>query len=157
MDQFKEEQKFNQLWIWLLMIIPAFVIFIPFIMQLVTGEPVGNKPAPTWVLGLISLVLILLPYLFSRLKLITNIDQETIRFDYGILGKKNIPWTAVEKAEIVNYGFVGYGLRLTVKYGTVYNVGGKYGLMLTLKTGKKITIGTQEKRAMEDFMTSRQA
>ena len=37
--------------------------------------------------------------------------------------KKRIKWTEIKKAEVVNYGFVGgWGIRLSIEYGTVYNI-----------------------------------
>ena len=49
----------------------------------------------------------------------------------------------IEEAELIKYGFVGYGIRLSIKYGSVYNVKGDKGLRITLKNGKKYLIGTQ--------------
>jgi len=152
LNVFTETQKFDQWWLWLIMMVPVAVVAIPFLIQLFTGSPVGNNPAPTYVLGIICLFTIALPFLFSRLILKTHIDQKRIRMSYGILGNKNIEWSDVEKVDVVNYGFVGYGLRMSHKFGTVYNVDGKYGLFITLKSGKKITIGTQKKEELEDFL-----
>jgi len=145
LDAFREEQRFGQWWLWLLVGLSAAAVIIPFAIQLLTGTPIGSKPAPTYILGLFSAFMIGLVYLFSTLKLKTYIDKHQIVMKYGILGSKTIPWSDVEKADIVDYGFVGYGKRISRKHGWVYNVAGKWGLFLTLKNGKKFTIGTQQK------------
>jgi len=152
LDTFQEEQRFGQWWLWLIIGGSAAAVVIPFIIQLFTGNPVGDNPAPTLVLALISVLMIGLLYMFSSLRLKTYIDQHIIKYDYGILGKREIQWSEVERADVVNYGFVGYGKRISLKHGWVYNVDGKYGLFLTLKDGKKITIGTQNKEELEDFL-----
>jgi len=149
---FTEDQRFGQWWLWLLILGSAAVVIIPFILQLVSGNPIGSKPAPTYVLGLLSFLMIGLVALFLSLKLNTSIDQNMIRMSYGIFGSKKINWSDVETVDVVNYGFVGYGMRLSLKHGTVYNVGGKYGLFITLKSGKKFTIGTQKKEELEEFL-----
>ena len=58
--------------------------------------------------------------------------------------KKIISLSDVLEAKSVDYDFVGYGIRLSIKYGTVYNVKGNQGLQITLKNGKKYLIGTQQ-------------
>ena len=58
--------------------------------------------------------------------------------------------TNVETFKVINYGFVGgYGIRLTMKYGTVYNVRGKEGLFVKLKNGKTFIVGTQKPKELE--------
>ena len=45
---------------------------------------------------------------------------------------------------ITHYDFVGFGIRKTKKYGTVYNVKGKEGLEISLNNGHKYLIGSQK-------------
>lgn len=49
---------------------------------------------------------------------------------------------------MVRYGFVGYGIRLFSRNGTEYNIGGRDGLHIKLKNGKKCLLGTQKKKEM---------
>ena len=44
----------------------------------------------------------------------------------------------LKSAKIVNYGFVGYGIRLGSQYGTIYNVNGNKGFAIELSNGKKV-------------------
>ena len=152
LNLFTEHQRFGQWWIWLLLAGGAAAVVIPFIYQLISGNPIGSKPASTLVLGLTSLLMVGFLFMLSSLNLKTNIDQNSIRMSYGIFGSKNINWSEVESVDVVNYGFVGYGMRFSRNHGIVYNVGGKYGLFIILKNGKKFTIGTQKKEELEDFL-----
>ncbi|MEY2949509.1 MAG: hypothetical protein RLZZ248_710, partial [Bacteroidota bacterium] len=48
-------------------------------------------------------------------------------------------------------------LRVSFKHGTVYNIGGKYGLAIVTKAGKKWVLGTQDPERMKwklkDYLT----
>jgi hypothetical protein len=66
--------------------------------------------------------------------------------------KKNIKWNELKSMKIVNYGFVGYGIRLGSKYGTVYNINGNKGLAIELKNGKKFVIGTQNETELNSTL-----
>src|SRR5690554_7570605 len=47
-------------------------------------------------------------------------------------------------------GFVGgWGIRFTMKYGTVYNIKGNKGLFVKLKNGKTFIVGTQKPEELE--------
>ena len=81
---------------------------------------------------------------FTRLK--TEIDQNGIRMIFFPFVKKEINWKEIKKAEIVNYGFVGgWGIRLSTKYGTVYNTRGNKGLAIELLNGKNFPSGPKKK------------
>ncbi len=142
---FKEEQKFRQWWIWLIMasigVIPVFGMYKQFILR----EPFGNNPMSD--LGLIIFALFMFAFigLFLAMKLKTTIDETGIQMRFVPFVKKKAAWSEIKKAEVINYGFVGgWGIRLWTKYGTVYNVKGNKGLAIELLNGKKFLIGTQK-------------
>ena len=64
---------------------------------------------------------------------------------------KVIDLNEVVEQQIVNYDFVGYGIRKTKKYGTVYNVKGGEGVAIILTNGEKYLIGSQK---TEEFLKS---
>ena len=83
-------------------------------------------------------------FFFASIRLITRISTNEIHVHLFPLTRRLIEWREVETAQIVSYGFVGgYGLRISPKYGTVFNIKGRKGLALVLKNGKKVLIGTQ--------------
>jgi len=84
------------------------------------------------------------------MQLKTEITRDTLSFRFVPFVKRTIPWKDMETFKVINYGFVGgYGVRLTMKYGTVYNVRGKEGLFVKLKNGKTFIIGTQKPKELE--------
>ncbi len=145
---FEETQKFNQWWLFLLLCLPLFVIFFSF--------DWGQDPESTIGSGNISfsltlpegffviLIVVLLTLIFFKYASLTvKIDKEKIRIKHLVFYRRTIYWKDVQAAEIVKYGFVGYGIRLSFKHGTVYNVKGNKGLEITFTNGSKCLIGTQ--------------
>ena len=143
--EFKEEQKFTQWWLWLILIgigiLPIFGIY----KQLFIGEKFGDKPMSDLGLIIFALFVFGLIAMFWLMRLKTEIDQTEIRMSFFPFVKKQVTWDEIKSAEIVNYGFVGgWGIRLWTKYGTVYNTKGNKGLAIELLNGKKFLIGTQK-------------
>ena len=152
---FQEKQKFTQWWLWLLLggiaIIPAYGIY----KQLIMGLPFGSKPMSNVSLLLVALFIVALLSLFWLMELRTEISSREIRMQFYPFIKKSFVVDDIASAEVINYGFVGgWGIRIGTKYGTVYNVRGKHGLFICLKSGKKYVIGTQEPEAMAKAIKS---
>lgn len=150
---FKEEQKFTQWWLWILLsgigLIPIYGIY----KQLILGEKFGDNPMPD--IGLIIFFLFVFGIIafIGSMKLTTEIDQYDIKIHFYPMLKKQIKWSEVKHVEVVNYGFVGgWGVRFWPKYGTVYNVKGTKGLAIELLNGKKFVIGTQKENELNLFL-----
>ncbi len=151
--QFKEEQKFTQWWLWILLIgigiLPIYGIY----KQLILGEPYGDKPMSNVGLIILAVFIFALLAMFYFMRLKTEIDKYEIRMHFFPFVKKRINWTAIKSAEIIIYGFVGgWGIRLWTKYGTIYNVKGNIGLAIELLNGKKLLIGTQKEVELSEFL-----
>lgn len=149
---FKEEQKFTQWWLWLLLIgigiIPLYGIY----KQLILGEIFGNNPMSDLGLILFSLFVFGIIVLFWLMLLITEIDRYYIKMSFFPFVKKQIKWSEIKTANVLNYGFVGgWGIRILTKYGTVYNIKGNIGLAIELLNGKKMVIGTQKETELKIF------
>ena len=90
----------------------------------------------------------------KTIQLKTKITPKSIHIHFFPLVRKKIDWEEVANAEVVDYGFVGgWGIRLFTSYGTVYNIRGRFGLALELKSGKKLLIGTQKPEALKAYIT----
>lgn len=142
--EFKEKQKITQWWIWLLLIgLGAIAVYV-IIQQVLFGIDFGDKPMSN--IGLIIFTLFVFGFIYFNwyMTLITEITNEGIKVRFVPFVKKEIKWNELKSAKIVNYGFVGYGIRLGSKYGTIYNMSGDKGLALELNNGKKFVIGTQK-------------
>lgn len=94
--------------------------------------------------------------LFRVMQLKTEITKNSILIHFSPFFKRKFNWSDISSSEVVDYGFIGYGIRLGTKYGTVYNTGGKNGLAIVLKNGKKYCIGTQRENEMKDVIESLQ-
>lgn len=140
---FTETQKFGNWILWLmrgcfiLMMITAIIIYL-------SG------------LALIAIILAfsaILCLILEPIHMKTEIDAKAIHINFIPFKKKRFEWTAVQAAEVIDYGFVGgWGIRLGTKYGTVYNTQGSEGLWLTLKDGNQVLIGTQRKEEIQKFL-----
>ena len=141
---FKETQRFTQWWVWLfllgIMALPIYGI----VQQLILGEPWGSKPMPDWGLIVFAVGTFAMVYFIYAIQLKTWIHPDRITLSFPpFFKKKQFLFSDIASAGVVTYGFVGYGLRISLKYGTVYNIKGNKGLALKLKNGKKFMIGTQ--------------
>jgi len=150
---FKEEQKMSQWWLWVLLLGILSIFVYGDIQQIILGKPFGDKPAPDFVLILSTLGILGLCYFFYLLKIITTITNEYIHIKYSFFVDKKVKWRDVKKAEIIQYSFVGYGLRLSFKYGTVYNASGNKGLQIHSKFGKFV-VGTQKPEELAQIMSN---
>jgi len=167
---FKEEQRFTQTWIIVLVmsgaIIPLFIIL---------DEYLKNDTAySTWEWVLILGLTLLAPAIIFVFKLYTRIDESGIHYKYFPFHFrfKTIPWEDIAKAYVRTYDAIseygGWGLKGGVFWkkskGTAINVSGDIGIQLELKNGKKILIGTNleedarmvlrhysEKREIEEY------
>lgn len=164
---FKEEQKFDQWWIKLLIIGATLAGIGPMyygtIMQFTTGEPWGDKPMSDTGLIIMdvitTVVMVGVIYLVFGSKLITVIKRDGIyvKFRPLLYKERFIPFETIEKYAVRKYSPVkeygGWGVRYgKFGRGRAYNVKGKIGLQLWLKAGKKLLIGTQRPEAIERAM-----
>ena len=146
---FNEEQRFTQWWIWLILISIGILPVVGIFKQLFLGEEFGDKPMSDFGLIFFAVFVFALLGLFLMMRIKTEIDQSEIRMSFFPFVKKRIKWTEIKKAEVLNYGFVGgWGIRISFKYGTVYNIKGNMGLAIELRNGKRFVIGTQREKEL---------
>lgn len=160
---FREEQRYTQWWVWLLLLLMFFVSVIPLwygvYVQAVEDRVWGNQPIETDKLVVVSIVVTLfasaIVILFVVQKLETVVSSDGILYRYPPFIRK---WKNIKPHEIfaftidtyeplATYG--GWGIRNGSKNaGKAYTISGKTGLKLTLVDGSKILIGTQRTDAL---------
>ena len=146
---FNEEQRFTQWWLWLILISIGILPVVGIFKQLFLGEEFGDKSMSDFGLIFFAVFVFALLGLFLMMRLKTEIDQSEIRVSFFPFVKKSVKWREIKKAEVLNYGFVGgWGIRLSFKYGTVYNIKGNMGLAIELRNGKRFVIGTQREKEL---------
>lgn len=143
---FNENQRFNQWWLWLLLISSSVAPIIILYKEFTSGTS-----TPSSLFALLILFLVFLLFIFLRLK--TTITTKSIQLVYFPFVWKTINLSDITSMKVINYGFVGgWGIRLWTPYGTVYNVRGNKGLHIKLKNGKQLVIGTQKPEELEKVL-----
>jgi len=147
---FKEEQKFRQWWLWVLLLGMGMFFVIGLYKYFFIKQDFNNNADSNIDLFIFSAVILSVIILFIILKLKTEIDQKGIKVHFYPFFKKTLKWENIKSAKVLNYGFVGgWGIRLWTAYGNIYNISGNKGVAIELKNGKKLLIGTQKEEELK--------
>jgi hypothetical protein len=158
MKVYKEEQRFTQTW---LKIILAISVVAPIIV--VTKEYLEENSKVTTKEYILTLIGITVSVAFIFLfKLKTRIDDKGIHYQFAPFHfkLKVVAWNAIEKATVRTYDSIreygGWGLKggflWSKEKGKCVNISGNIGLQLIFKNGEKLLIGTQQKDAVESVL-----
>ncbi|MCH6201072.1 hypothetical protein MMU07_15910 [Aquiflexum sp. LQ15W] len=135
---FKETQKFNQLWIWIpLVLIAGIVFFSPYGLEEVKYI---DLLIPMGIIGLVFA-------LFLSMVLKTTIDTNSLAFSYfPFIRKRKYNFKEIESMELKKYNspweYGGWGIRYNFD-SWAYNTGGKFGILVKTKD-KKFLLGTHK-------------
>lgn len=151
MKIFKEEQRFRQWWLYVIL----FFATLPPIVIVFQDYMASDKSLESNSENFIALAIGLTVTAFMFfLKLKTRIDEYGIHFQFVPfhLKRKTILWKEIATAKVRKYDpiteYGGWGIKggffWNKKKGVAYNVSGDIGIQLELKNGKKILIGTQK-------------
>ena len=153
---FKEEQRFTQTWLIVIIVISLIVplaIILKEIDKLSTSEIIISIGTIILASGLI--------FLF---KLSTRIDEKGIHYKFFPfhLKFKTVVWNDIENAYIRTYDAIseygGWGVRGGALWykakGKAINISGNIGIQLKLKDGKKLLIGTNKKEQAQDVLST---
>jgi hypothetical protein len=151
MKIFKEEQRFTQTW---LIVLLAFSIIVPIAITTKEYLAVDSKITTNqFVLTLLGISISVAFIFFFKLK--TRIDEKGIQYQFSPfhLKMKLIKWEEIKKVYVRNYDpiseYGGWGLKggffWNKEKGKCVNISGDIGLQIEFKNGKKLLIGTQKK------------
>ncbi len=147
---FREDQRFGQVWLWVIIIGMDVVCFALFFLQFIgPRRPQTIGPADWFGLTLVSLLCLGITGLFVFLKLITRVTSQGISIQFVPLHRKPIviSFSDISKFSIRTYRpiieYGGWGIKRGIA-GLAYNVSGNQGMQLILADGRRILIGTQE-------------
>ena len=145
--RYREEQRFRQWWIWLLIGLLAALQWWGFVQQILLGQPWGDRPAPDWMMILLWLAFgIGMPLFFLYLRLTVIVMDDVIDIHFRPLTRRTIPVADVIQVEARTYSplreYGGWGIR-GLGSNRAYNVSGNQGVELTLFGGRKALIGSQ--------------
>ncbi len=152
---FTEVQRFRQWWILAPLLFFTAWLGAGLFGQLSGGDPFGTNPlSDQGAIILLAGWFVFLYFFLFYLELRTEVDEKGIRVRLRGLSSEHFLWDDMRHTELITYRFVGYGLRLLTRYGTVYNMRGKRGLVIALKNGRRYLIGTQKPDALRACLKS---
>ncbi|MDP5092028.1 MAG: hypothetical protein NWQ17_01880 [Polaribacter sp.] len=163
MKVFKEEQRFTQLWLIVVIVFSSLVPIFVVIKEYVNNE---NSFSIGTLLLIVAMILLPLGIIFL-FKLTTRIDEQGIQYQFFPfhLSFRKIGWNEISKAYVRTYDpigeFGGWGIKFSLfgnkARGNAVNISGDVGIQLVLKNGKKLLIGTQKeseaKSVLETYKT----
>ena len=151
---FEESQRFNQWWIWAIILGVMCVSVYALMETIQMGESLFNW---TNFSGLIPVFII--PGLFYSLALKTRVEENGIyvRFIPFHLKEIFIAWDQLDECYIRTYNPLGEYGGGGIKYGLggagkVYNVSGNQGLQLVFKDGARLLIGTKKPQELQEII-----
>lgn len=161
--RYREVQRLQQVWAWLLILLSTFYMWYWFIRQVIFDIPVGDNPASdTFTIIFWIIFGVILPVLtFVVMKLITEVrnDGIYIRFIPFHFKYKSFLFKDIRQYESITSNplkeFGGWGIRFNFKGETAYNLNGKGGVKLKLKYDTVI-IGTRKPDELKKAMDSAQ-
>ena len=132
---FEERQKFNQWWLWVILLVLPLLSIIPF-----NSDGINYNYV---------LICIAIPLIFYFFELRTFVTKEGLHYQFFPfhLKKHLIKLDEIEKIEALQYkplgDYGGWGIRYGFK-GKAYNVSGNKGVKVHLTNKKNILFGSQK-------------
>ncbi len=148
---FTETQRFQQWWLWLILIFINGLNVWFLIRKYVYKESFTSTAYHTYTGGEIAALITLLVTVFvlmMKLETVIQTDQIEIRFFPFHLSFRKYPNNTIESAFVRTYNpiaeYGGWGIRLGLfGKGKAFNVFGNQGIQLVFNGGRKLLIGTQ--------------
>lgn len=145
---FQEKQKFNQWWVWLIMLVSTAI-------GIGAGWSAYAESGDLIAMIVGGGVGILAAIMFALITLKTTITSEGIEIAFRPFSSRRIFRSEIKKAYVRKYSpigeYGGWGYRIGSK-GKAYNVSGEFGLQLELNSGESILVGTQHPEILEELM-----
>ncbi|MFC2187995.1 DUF6141 family protein [Peijinzhouia sedimentorum] len=153
---FEENQRFNQPWIWILMIgitvLTLGGLIYASIINLTGNENVNTETdvqALIYALVFTFIINVAIYWLLLSIRLYTRVENDGIHYRFPPIINK---WKQISKKELKSHKvrkysplkeYGGWGYRIS-KHGKALNVRGNMGLDMELNDGKKLLLGTQK-------------
>lgn len=156
---FSEEQKFNQGFVKLILILVNSVTIGSILIVYYTMPP--GEDDTILLLALVFAIIMtgLLSLFFMKMKLLTEIKKDGIYVQFFPIHRKFkfYDWASIYKLKIRQYSAImeygGYGMRMGFfRKGRAYNTSGDNGLQIETIKGTKILIGTQKPDELNEVL-----
>ena len=160
---YREVQKLHPGWRVFIGVSCFFGGAAPLVLQLISGEPVGNKASPMWVLVLIFAAFgVAMPaFMIFCLRLVVEAREDALYVRFIPLRTRRIPYASILRCEPCTYRpireFGGWGIRWGGQRSWAYTMRGNRGVRLEFEGARRLLIGSQSPeelaRAIEDWRT----
>ena len=145
---YHEVQRFRQPFVVIAVAFVTLLMWWAFVQQIVFGVAFGNDPMPDALLIIMWLAFgIGFPLFFYRGGLVTHVREDGLSVKLGPFGGTHIAFDEIVRAEVRQYKplreYGGWGIRYGFGRGWAYNASGNEGVQLTLRSGKRVLIGSQ--------------
>jgi hypothetical protein len=151
---FDESQRFNQWWIWVIILGAIGVSLYASMETIQMGDSFFN-----WTNFSIIIPVFVISVLFYFLKLKTRVGENGIYVRFIPFHRKEIfiAWDQLETCSVRTYSPLGEYGGWGIKYGLggagkVYNVSGNQGLQLVFKDGARLLIGTKKPTELQEVI-----
>ncbi len=128
-------QKFSKGW--LILLLP--ILFLTVYGALTQGE--NTMKLLTFSFLILSIIILL-----YSITLQIKIEANAISYKWSPFQRNftSLNKTDIKSTQIIRYPFIGYGFRVSKKYGLVHNTSGAIGIQVEMNNGEKILIGITE-------------
>ena len=142
--EFKEEQRFRQPWLWVLILMPVLISIG--VTAGVSIYSLGKGSEGLLALAVVIPVNLLMLYLFFITKFEIVVTDEAVYYKwlpfnrkYRAIIQSDIGEVYLRKSPVLQVGY-----KRVIGYGWVHNLGAAKGLQFVLKSGKKIFISCEK-------------
>lgn len=152
MQHFEEKQKFDQWWLYALIILSEIVIFYS-LYHKTSGFSEIDEPGMV-LTGIFSMLLLSMIFL---LRLHTKISSAGIVASFHPIPffTRKFFWNEIDKNYVRKYSAIseygGWGIRGLFP-AKAYNVSGNYGIQIVTKNGHKFLIGTHKPEEVKNVL-----
>jgi hypothetical protein len=151
----REVQRFP--WYFTIFIIVfACLSWYGFFQQIIFGVPFGNNPASDTEIWILWIAFgILTPFIFLYMKLVTEIRDDGIYVRFIPFVKRFFAYHEIKHVKACTYNpfvYGGWGIRWHPTKGWAYNMRGNKGILIELKNGKHVLIGSEKPEELVRYM-----
>jgi len=142
--------KHTQIGYLILLVTLVVLAFFIRVYMLAVSEPPSSDSGPNLAITFIMVLIIVILASFVTLQVKVDSNYLHIRFGYGVYRKKFLLRDIKSVKTVRNRWYYGWGIRVWFwPKMLIYNISGFDAVEIELKGGKKVRIGTNEPKKLE--------
>jgi len=155
---YEEEQSLRQWYVWFVLLL-AFFLSVAFSITSLLNYMDGTAGAASYIVLSALFMFISLFFIISTAgsKLKVKASEDALYFQWSPLNNKynKVYWQNIKSISLIEYNSFGYGMRISEKYGSIYNAFGGYGINLETRGGNKFLVGTAQPKEIEKILVGK--